>query len=138
MTVPDSHSKALDNKFILALDDESDIVSLIKEALQKFGFRVFVFTNPLMALEHFKLNLKDYSIVISDIRMPEMNGYEFAKRVKEIKTEVKVIFMTAFEFNESEFHRLLPSIKIDGFLQKPFSVKQLKNVIEEHFYRSNR
>jgi DNA-binding response OmpR family regulator len=133
--MPDGRSNS--GKFILALDDELDIVTLIKEGLRKSGFRVSVFTNPVMALEDFKINAKDYSVVISDIRMPDMNGYEFAKRVKTINTEVRVIFMTAFEFDDNEFHRLLPSIKIDAFLQKPFSIKQLKDTVGQQFYRSN-
>jgi DNA-binding NtrC family response regulator len=117
------------NRFILALDDDSDIVTLIKQALQIHGFKVSAFTDPLEALENFKANCKDYSIVISDIRMPTMNGYEFIKKVKEIDKEVKVILMTAFEINDKEFHNVLPSVKIDGFLQKPFSLKQLSHMI---------
>jgi two-component SAPR family response regulator len=58
-----------------------------------------------------------------------MNGYEFIKKVKEIDKEVKVILMTAFEINDKEFHNVLPSVKIDGFLQKPFSLKQLSHMI---------
>ena len=120
----------LNSKFILALDDEFDIVTLVKQGLQKYGFNVFAFTEPLMALEHFKLNIKDYDMVISDIRMPGMNGYEFVKRVKQIKIEVKVILMTAFEIKDMEFYNTLPSVKIDAFVQKPLSINQLRHIIE--------
>jgi DNA-binding NtrC family response regulator len=119
------------NKFILALDDDFDIVTLVKFTLQKHGFSVFAFTDPLVALEHFNLNLKDYNIVISDMRMPGMNGNEFVKKVKEIKSEVKVILMSAFEITDREFHQVLQSITIDAFLQKPFSIKQLEHLIEQ-------
>ena len=84
-----------------------------------------------MALEHFNLNLKDYNIVISDMRMPGMNGNEFVKKVKEIKSEVKVILMSTFEITDREFHKGLQSVKIDAFLQKPFSIKQLEHLIEQ-------
>ena len=57
----------LNSKFIRALDDEFDIVTSVKQGLQKYGFNIFAFTDPLMALEHLKLNIKDYDIVISDI-----------------------------------------------------------------------
>ena len=62
------------NKSILVLDDEPDIATIVKKSLQGLGFRVSAFTNPIVALEYFKLNFKIcFSIVISDIRMP---GYE--------------------------------------------------------------
>jgi YesN/AraC family two-component response regulator len=88
-------------------------------------------------LEEFKATCKDYSIVISDIRMPTMNGYEFIKKVKEIKKEIKEILMTAFEINEKEFHNVLPSIKVDGFLQKPFSISNLRDVITDKINSSS-
>ncbi|MGA8913506.1 MAG: response regulator [Nitrososphaeraceae archaeon] len=125
--VSDTHNN---NKFILALDDDFDS-AFIKFTFQKHGFSVFAFTDPLVALEHFNLNLKDYNIVISDMRMPGMNGNEFVKKVKEIKSEVKVILMSTFEITDREFHKGLQSVKIDAFLQKPFSIKQLEHLIEQ-------
>ena len=81
--MPDTDNNDNNHKFILALDDEFEMVTLIKQALQKYGFNIFAFTDPFIALEHFNLNAKDYSIVISDIRMPGMNGYEFVKKSNE-------------------------------------------------------
>jgi len=129
--MPDTDNN--NHKFVLALDDEFDIVTLIKQALQKYGFNIFAFTDPFMALGHFNLNVKDYSIVISDIRMPGMNGYEFVKKIKQIKTEVKVILMTAFEINDIDLSNHLPTIKIDAFIQKPLSIKQLRHIMERIF-----
>ncbi len=95
---------------ILILDDDFDIVTVIKLGLQKHrSFDVYAFTDLALALEHFKVNASKYRLVISDIRMPQMNGFEFIKKVKEIKPEVKVFFMTAFEINDIEFRRVLPS-----------------------------
>ena len=65
---------------ILVLDDEPDITTVITTSLIKNGFNVFGFTNPFLALEHFQMNFKDYSIILSDIRMPGMNGFEFVKK----------------------------------------------------------
>jgi len=129
--MPDTDNN--NHKFVLALDDEFDIVTLIKQALQKYGFNIFAFTDPFMALGHFNLNVKDYSIVISDIRMPGMNGYEFVKKIKQIKTEVKIILMTAFEINDIDLSNHLPTIKIDAFIQKPLSIKQLRHIMERIF-----
>jgi two-component SAPR family response regulator len=53
------------------------------------------------------------------------------KKAKEIDKQVKVVLMSAFEINEKEFHNLLPDIKVDAFLQKPFSIQQLNNVVDE-------
>lgn len=121
------------SKSILVLDDEFDVMNIIKVGLQKKGsFEVYGFTDPVLALEHFKTNAEQYSLVISDIRMPEMNGYEFAKQVKKIKSDIKVFFMTAFEINKEEFSRVLPDIKINEFIQKPVSIKDLVKSVQGH------
>ena len=119
------------NKSILAVDDELDIVNLIKQSLDMRGFKVCTFTNALAALEHFKSNSRYYDIVISDIRMPGMNGYEFIKHVKNINPKVKIVLMSAFEINDKQFHNLLADIKVDAFLQKPFRIQQLKDTIDK-------
>ena len=62
-------------------------------------------------------------MVISDLRMLGMNGFEFIKKIREIKPEVKIFFMTAFEINDVEFRRVLPSTRIDEFIQKPVFFK---------------
>jgi DNA-binding NtrC family response regulator len=121
------------NTSILAVDDEYDIVNLIKQSLERGGqHRVCAFIDVLEALNHFKLDSKDHhDIVISDIRMPGMNGYEFVKHAKNIDSQVKVILMSAFEIQEKEFHNMLPDTMVDGFLQKPFSIGQLNDMVEK-------
>jgi two-component SAPR family response regulator len=126
-----SSTKEYDHSLILVVDDEYDIVNLIKQSLQKNGRKVSSFTDPVMALEDFKINCKNCSLILSDIRMPGMNGYELIRKAKEIDKQVKVVLMTAFEIQDKEFHNMLPDIKVDGFLQKPFSIQQLNNVVEE-------
>ena len=118
--------------FILALDDDFDVINIFRLGLEKYGLNVFGFTDPLLALEHFKINRERYAIVVSDIRMPTMNGYEFVKKVKEMKPEVKIFLMTAFEINDFEFSRALPSIRIDEFIQKPVSVGNLVVTIQKY------
>lgn len=120
------------HKLILALDDEFDIVAIIKQGLKRYGLKVYGFTDPILALEHFKVNARDYFLVISDLRMPGMNGFEFIKKAKEIKPEIKIFFMTAFEINYLEFRRLLPSTRIDEFIQKPILLKKLNIIIQNH------
>jgi len=116
----------------LILDDDLEIVTLMKMGLQHNSFNVFGFTDPSLALEHFRLNAANYGLVISDIRMPQMNGFEFIKKVKEIKPEIKVFLMTAFEINDIEFRRVLPSTRIDEFIQKPISIERLNTLVRTH------
>ena len=61
--------------------------------------------------------------------MPDMNGYELIRKAKQIDKLVKVVLMTAFDIDDIEFHDLLSDIKIDAFLQKPFSMVKLNDVI---------
>jgi CheY-like chemotaxis protein len=115
---------------VLVLDDDFDISQLIKQILQKDNFKnVFAFTDPLLALEHFRKNQKEYSLIISDIRMPTMNGFEFVREAKKINPMVKIVLMTAFEIDNKEFARVLPNPKIDGLIRKPASAKQILNTI---------
>jgi DNA-binding NtrC family response regulator len=117
---------------ILVLDDDFDINNIIKLALQNHGYDVFGFTDPLLALEHFRINHSTYSLVLSDLRMPVMNGFEFVKHVKKMNPEIKVLLMTAFEINEMESTRVLPKPKIDGFIQKPISLRKLNGIIDKY------
>jgi DNA-binding response OmpR family regulator len=115
---------------VLVLDDDFDLANLVKEILQKDNFKnVFAFTDPLLALEHFRMNQKDYSLIISDIRMPTMNGFEFVREARKINPKVKILLMTAFEIDDKEFARLLPKPEIDGLIRKPASPKQILNTV---------
>jgi two-component SAPR family response regulator len=115
---------------VLVLDDDFDISLLVKQILQKHRFKnVFAFTDPLLALEHFRVNQKDYSLIISDIRMPTMNGFEFVREARKINPKVKILLMTAFEIDVREFARVLPKPKIDGLIRKPASPKQILNTV---------
>ena len=116
---------------LLVVDDDYDITSLVKIGLEKIGLLVSSFNDPLSALEEFSKKPSNYEVVISDIRMPNMNGYEFVKQVKKINPKVKIILMSAFEIEDKEFHRILPSVKIDGFLQKPFPMSKLYDILME-------
>jgi DNA-binding NtrC family response regulator len=122
----------LNTSSILVLGDDFDINTLIKLALQKRGYLVFGFTDPLLALEHFKINHSTYSLVITDLRMPVMNGFEFVRQVKKMNSKIKVLLMTAFEIDQMEFTKILPKPKIDGFIQKPISMKKMNDIIDKY------
>lgn len=117
---------------ILLLDDEFDIITAFTLVLEDKGFHVFGFTDPVSALNHFQMNSEQYRLVISDIRMPIMNGYEFIKRVKELKPQVKVFIISAFEIDDIEFKRELPFVKIDEIIQKPISLEDFTSTVSKH------
>ena len=120
------------NNWILVLDDEFDILHPITELLKRHGFSVYGFTEPLLALEHFKANSKDYSLVISDVRMPIMTGFEFVRKVKALNSGVKVLLMTAFDVADIDLSKVLPSsIKINSFVRKPFLIQELVNEVNQ-------
>ena len=124
-------------KSILVLDDEFDIANVIKLGIDKTTkFKVYSFTDPFLALEHFKLNAAEYRLVISDIRMPKMNGYEFVREIKKIKPKVKVFLMTAFDIHSQEFSKILPDIKVDEFIKKPISIGGLTSSILSHINKN--
>jgi DNA-binding NtrC family response regulator len=114
---------------LLIVDDESDIVQVLKLGLQKNRFLVDAFTNPEEALQSFKSNAEAYCLVLSDVRMPGLSGIQLAKKVKEASPSVKVILMTSFEIRDSEFSKVFPSTQVDGFVQKPIGIKDLTNKI---------
>ena len=102
------------------MDDELDLVLLFKEALSGFsGIDVFGSTDPRLALEHFTINHSQYEAVISDFKMPEMNGIELLKKVKEINSNVKTLLISAFEINDELFQECSC---VDKLLQKPIHI----------------
>ncbi|MFL6495105.1 MAG: response regulator [Nitrososphaera sp.] len=114
---------------LLVVDDDYDIVQVLKMGLLKRGFLVDAFTNPQDALQSFKSNAESYCLVLSDIRMPMLSGIQLSKKVKAINPNVKVVLMTAFEIRDNEFSKVFPSTQVDGFVQKPIGIKELTDKI---------
>ena len=122
---------ASNNDSIMLIDDEIDITVLMRLSLQKYGFNAYDFTDPFLALEHFRVNCKEYRLVISDIRMPGMNGFEFVRKVREISPAIKVLLMSSFEINSTELSIGLGGAKIEGFIQKPISLRELGSIVQK-------
>ena len=114
---------------LLVVDDDSDIVQVLKMGLLKNGFLVEAFTNPDEALQSFKSDAEAYCLLLSDMRMPGLSGMQLARKVKEINPKVKVVLMTAFEIRDSEFSKVFPSTQVDGFVQKPIGIRDLTDKI---------
>ncbi len=117
------------HKSILLVDDELDIVNLFTEAFKSRNYDVFGFTNPLEALEHYQRNYDQYGMVISDIRMPEMNGFDLVKNLKKIDTNILIILMSAYDNID---YSQLNDITINEFIQKPIKITELLSTVEKY------
>jgi CheY-like chemotaxis protein len=119
-------------KRILIVDDEPDITLTFKIALEGTGlYEVYTFNEPLKALANFKAH--SYDLVITDIKMPKMNGCEFSQKVKEIDNNVKICFLTASECyycNNGNYEQR----EAECLLTKPIGIgeliKQIKSILE--------
>jgi DNA-binding NtrC family response regulator len=115
------------SKLVAIVDDEDDIVQLFRDALGSINdITVFTFTDPLMALEHFKINKENYVLVLSDLRMPGLTGTELIKELKRTNQFVRTILMTAFATNDGLFQEYTKKELINGFLQKPIRIDDLR------------
>jgi DNA-binding NtrC family response regulator len=108
---------------ICIVDDDPDIILLFHDALKSIsGITIFTFTDPILALEHFQVNEYAYVLVISDFKMPGLNGMEFLKKIKELNRFVRTILMTAFQIEDKVFREYTKKKIINAFLQKPIGI----------------
>ena len=122
-------------KKILLVDDEPDVLYTIKNILEDNGFQVDTFNDPIISLKSYTINY--YNLVILDIKMPKMDGFELYTKIREKDPKVKICFLTASEMyyekfrkTRSEFGRIIGG---DCFIQKPIKnedlVKKLTAII---------
>ena len=120
---------------IAVVDDELDIAQLFHAALQKInGFTIFAFTDPRVALEHFSLNREHYALIISDLKMPIINGIELIKRTKKLNPFIRTILMTALDITDVLFQQYAVKELINGFLQKPMHLRNLYSEVNNQLH----
>jgi two-component system, OmpR family, response regulator ChvI len=111
---------------ILVVDDDADVISTFKMILEMNGFEVDAYTNPTLALSNFKPN--SYGLLLLDIRMPAMNGFELFRKMKSIDSRVEVCFITVFEDYREEFKESFPMLdEAKYFIRKPKAIEDLVN-----------
>jgi CheY-like chemotaxis protein len=117
---------------IMVVDDEADILSVIKRVLESENdFVVDVFSNGEEALANLAKHPSGYyDLIITDIRMPKLNGFELYRRIKEDYPSLKIVFITAFEINKDEFSKVIPSVDVTDFITKPVSISTLRSKIK--------
>jgi len=121
-------------KRILVVDDEPDITMSIKNGLERKGFEVHVYNDPLKVLTDFKSDA--YDLMLIDIRMPKMNGFELYREIKKKNDKVKTCFFTAFEIYYEEFKKMFPDLEVKCFIRKPITINDLVAHINLEFERN--
>ncbi len=117
-------------KKILIVDDEPDITLTLGKGLEQGGYDVHVFNDPLVALSNFKPDT--YDLLLLDIKMPNMTGFELYRKLKEIDSKVKVCFITAFETYYEKFRQeFFPLEEIKGFIRKPIQIEDLIRITNQ-------
>jgi DNA-binding NtrC family response regulator len=114
---------------IILVDDEADILTIMKKGLSTH--QVMAFSDPRAALNALKNNPTDYCILVTDLRMPGLTGFELAREAKKLNPDILVVVTTAFEINLSEFNSIFPSTRIDSTLKKPFRIVELQSTVTQ-------
>ena len=108
---------------VAIVDDEPDITIVLKRGLEKHGFAVETFNDPQVALQGFKPQY--YDLMIIDIRMPKLNGFDLYRAIRKKDSNIKVCFLTAFEIYYDEFRKIFPTVDVKAFVRKPVSISNL-------------
>jgi two-component system response regulator VicR len=116
-------------KRIMVVDDEHDLTLFYRLSLEYHGFEVETFNDPRKALSNFQTDY--YDLIILDIKMPDMDGFELYKRIKEIDPDVKACFLTASELYNKKFRtREYHALDKELFIRKPIENEELIKEIE--------
>ena len=109
---------------VMIVDDEEDIATIFKIGLERNEFIVTTYNDPRKALSDFRPGM--YDLLILDIRMPGMNGFELYQKIRDMDDKVKVCFLTAFEEYRMDFKKSFPSLdEVKCYLKKPITVSDL-------------
>jgi DNA-binding response OmpR family regulator len=119
---------------LLLIDDERDTTNVLKRGLEQAGFSVDVYNDSRQALANFKP--KYYDRIVTDIRMPAMNGFELARAIWSIDSDADVCFLTAFEINEIEARKVFSNLKSHCFVKKPIAPSALAAHLFNHLAKS--
>jgi len=111
-------------KNILLVDDEPDVILTYKSILIEEGYNVNAYTDPREALRHFaQLDPLYYKLILLDIRMPNLNGFQLYYRLKAISPNIRVLFVSALDAAQ-EMVSILPDVKLDDIVRKPIDNEQ--------------
>jgi two-component system, OmpR family, response regulator ChvI len=118
---------------ILIVDDEPDITLSFKMILENNGFKVDAYNDPLEASNSFVPS--SYDLLLLDIRMPKLDGFQLYDELKKKDQAVKVIFITAFDVNYEALRKMYPNLRIDSFVRKPVDSEHLIGAVRSELGR---
>jgi DNA-binding response OmpR family regulator len=122
-------NKGIKGKRIMVVDDESDLTLFYSMSLEYHGFIVDAFNDPRKALSNFKVNY--YDLIVLDIKMPNMDGFELYKEIQKLDGKANVCFLTASELYYEEFRRKeYNAMDKDLFIRKPIGNDELIKEID--------
>ncbi len=119
------------NPSVLVVDDEEELVELYSKFLEVSGFNCMYFTDPNMAIDNFAKNFNSYSLVITDLRMPGLDGLELTRRLRIYNKTVKILLITGFLVEENLDQDLVKEVGVSAVLEKPIHFKDLKPMIKQ-------
>jgi two-component system, OmpR family, response regulator ChvI len=120
---------------ILIVDDDPDINLTFRLGLEKNGFVLDVFNDPLRALSKFTGGL--YDLVLLDVRMPKMNGFELYREIEKIDDNLKVCLCSAFVVYYESLREIFPIAKVSCFIKRPIEIVKLVDRIIKELNRNN-
>jgi len=118
-------------KRILIVDDDADVTITFKAGIEQTNnkndanerIEVYTSNSPVVALSEFKPNF--YDLLLVDINLPHMNGFEFCEKILAIDINVKVCFMSSGEINREALREIYPAISLGCFIRKPVTIDYL-------------
>jgi DNA-binding NtrC family response regulator len=117
-------------KAIAIIDDEIDLVNLFQEILESDGYKVCAFIDPIQAFNTLEKKIKEYGLILSDFRMPNLNGYELCSRLRQLNPELEVILMSAYDTIECDISKFT-------IVKKPILVAQLLQIVRDSLLGRN-
>ena len=113
-------------KTVLVVDDEPDVKLALKTALEENGFEVNAYDDPVIALDNFRKGT--YDLLILDIKMPKMHGFELYREIRKIDDHVKICFLTAGEMYYGAYADIFNE---NQFIRKPIENKELVSMVND-------
>lgn len=119
---------------VMVVDDDEELARLFRELIKGSGYNSVSFSDPVLALEQFRGNPQEYWLVIADLKMPNLNGIDLAKRIRNKSSSVKILLITGFFDDEYLNSNDFKQARISEVLHKPVKLQELLKCVNELSY----